>query len=51
MTFKYILTLYANNGETATLYYNTMEDAETMRGLFMMTGEYTDAVVTNEGAA
>jgi hypothetical protein len=51
MTFKYILTLYAYNGETSTFYFNTMEDAATMRELFMITGEYTDAVVTNEGAS
>jgi hypothetical protein len=45
---RYVLTLTANNGETATLTYDTMQYALQMRQAFMNTGDYCDAVVTTK---
>jgi hypothetical protein len=42
---RYVLTLTANNGETATLTYDTMAQAVSMRQAFMNTGEYRDAKI------
>jgi hypothetical protein len=45
---RYVLTLTANNGETATLTYDTMQYALQMRQAFMLMGDYRDAVVTTK---
>ena len=45
---RYVLTLTASNGETATLTYDTMAHAVAMRQAFMNTGDYCDAVVTTK---
>lgn len=45
---SYILTLFANNGETATLNYDTRAEAVSMRQAFMNMGDYRDAVVTTK---
>ena len=42
----HVLTLFANNGETATLTYDTRAEAVSMRQAFMNMGDYRDAVVT-----
>jgi hypothetical protein len=47
---RYVLTLTANNGETATLTYDTMAQAVSMRQAFMLMGDYRDAVVTTKDA-
>jgi hypothetical protein len=47
---RYVLTLTANNGETATLTYDTMQYALQMRQAFMNTGDYRDAIVTTKDA-
>lgn len=48
---RYVLTLFANNGETATLAFDTMAQAVQMRESFMLMGDYRDAVVTTKDAA
>jgi hypothetical protein len=47
----YILTLIANNGETATLQYETHTEAVSMRQAFMLMGQYRDAFVTAKETA
>jgi hypothetical protein len=42
---KYVLTLFANTGGTASLPYDTMEYALQMRQAFMNTGDYRDAKI------
>jgi hypothetical protein len=42
----FILTLFASNGETATLTFDTMAQAVSMRQAFMLMGGYNDAVVS-----
>lgn len=43
---RYILTLHANNGETALLTYDSMDYALSMKQAFMTTGDYNNATVT-----
>jgi len=45
MTFT--LKLIANNGETATLEFNTYAEAVKMRESFMLMGQYSDAFVVS----
>ena len=42
---KYVLTLFANTGGTASLPYDTHNEALQMRQAFMNTGEYRDAKI------
>lgn len=42
---KYVLTLFANTGGTASLPYDTHNEALQMRQAFMNTGEYSDAKI------
>lgn len=43
---RYVLTLHANNGQTAVLTYDSMDYALSMKQAFMSTGEYNNATVT-----
>ena len=43
---RYVLTLHANNGETAVLTYDSMDYALSMKQAFMTTGDYNNATVT-----
>lgn len=42
---KYVLTLFANTGGTASLPYDTHNEALQMRQAFMNTGDYRDAKI------
>jgi hypothetical protein len=42
---KYILILTANNGETARLTYDTMNEAQSMKTAFMLMGQYSNAEI------
>lgn len=42
---RYVLTLFANTGGTASLPYDTHNEALQMRQAFMNTGDYRDAKI------
>lgn len=45
---KYILILTANNGETAKLFYDTFQEAQSMKTAFMLMGDYSNAEIVKE---
>lgn len=42
---KYVLILTANNGETARLTYDTLQEAKNMLRAFMLMGDYSNAEI------
>ena len=44
---KYILILTANNGETAKLAYETLQEAQSMKSAFMCMGDYCNAEIVS----
>jgi hypothetical protein len=48
---KYVLTLFANNGETAILEFDTLREAVQLKRAFMCTGDYFEAQITEQDGA
>ena len=44
---KYLLILTANNGETAKLSYETLQEAKAMLRAFMLMGDYSEAKIVS----
>jgi hypothetical protein len=45
---KYVLILTANNGETARLTYETLNEAKAMLHAFMVMGDYSNAEIVKD---